>query len=177
MAFEQTRERAAFAGRKCQDCFRTPPRGQRAAPVVCLGGDANEIHPRCAGVAGNERAMRSPEDRQRLFVRGALIDVQLDFDRNDVVRGKESAGQIGDAKAINDRANEIDEAGRALALSGRRGEAESSRSCTHLERFVTNAATEVVDLVNDEQTEAVADTLHQPEGTLERRHRDRLDCT
>jgi hypothetical protein len=68
MALQQTGERAAFARRKRQDRLRSPPRGQRASPAVCLGGGSNEIHPRRAGLDGDEWAI----DRDPVSVLKAL---------------------------------------------------------------------------------------------------------
>ena len=79
-----------------------------------------------------------------------------------------SPGEIPNAALEHHRAEQRGQAGRRRAGGRRgRGEPEPQRRDRHLQRFVPLAPAEMVDLVDDDQAEAIADLHHVARGAGE----------
>ena len=107
--------------------------------------------------------------RAQAGVRRALVPAEIEVQRDRVEAGEESPRQIGDGELEDrgpDQLGEAGDGGRVTWRSGR--EAEASDGQGHLEGLVAQAATEVVDLVDDQEVEAIPEQVHVPVGALER---------
>ena len=105
-------------------------------------------------------------------VGGPFIGRELEVQRDGVEAREESAGEIGDGELEDRRAHQLREPGQDSGVARRCcREAESSARDHHLERFVPEAGTEMMDLVDDDETESVAELGHVPVCALEGGHR------
>ena len=77
-------------------------------------------------------------------------------------------GQIRDRELEDRRPDQLGEAGHGGRVTWRSSrEAEASDGQRHLEGLVAQATAEVVDLVDDQEVEAIAEQVHVPVGALE----------
>src|SRR5215831_14431978 len=118
--------------------------------------------------------MDSAEDRVQRRVGRSFVGRKLEMQGDGVEARQKSPSEIGNGKLEDRRTDQFHESGKDSSVAWKcRSEAESSPGDRHFENFVPEAGAEVMDLVDDDQSESVTKFRHVPVCALERGHRQR----
>ena len=94
--------------------------------------------------------------------------------RDRVEAGEEPPGQVGYGELEDGRPHELGETGHRAGIAWRRGrETEAGLRDRHLEGLIPKTTAEVMDLIDDEEIEAIPELVHVPKCALEGRNRQR----
>jgi hypothetical protein len=122
--------------------------------------------------------MNGAEQRVQARVRRPLFGRKLEVQGDGVEAREEPAGEIGHRELEHRRAHQLRETGQDGGAARRCcRETEPSARSRHLERLVTHAYTEMMNLVDDNEIEPVTDLSHMSIRALERGHRHRRQVT
>src|SRR5438093_1133253 len=115
---------------------------------------------RTGGVVAEVR-LDPVEHCSQTHVRGAFRWSEIQVQRDRVEAGEEPAGQVGYGELENGRPHELGETGHRAGIAWRRcRETEAGLRDRHLESLIAKATAEVMNLVDDEEIEAIPELVH-----------------
>lgn len=178
VTLQQRSQCLTLGAREGKESPHLVPGGKGAPALGCSGGVPGEVYP--GGLRGplTELLVGSIEHRTQAGVRGALLRREIEVHGDGVETREKAPGEIADSEFKDGRSDEVGEASRGTGgARGRCRETETGSRDRHLEGLVSEATAEVVDLIDDQEVEAVSELIHVPIRALEGGHRQRCRLT
>ena len=173
MTIEQSAQRVALRPGQGEEPSGLAPGGERTPPLRRPAGGADEVRPGRLRERLAECRVGGREQPMEIRVVDSLLVGQVHVEGDHIEARQEPTGQVADREFVDGRPDEVRQASRVGWVPGRRrGQAESGARKRHLQRLIAEAASEVMDLVDDQEAEAGSDAVHVSIGTFVRGDRD-----
>src|SRR5436309_9295090 len=157
MPRQQLVQNGRLGSREAQQASGAPPRTECTPPFLGPGGCAYEVRPRRTRRDAMELLEGALEYRRVTLVGFSLLPAEVQRESDQIKAGKEPSRQVADCEVVDGRADQLRDPRDGDFVARRRGgEAQAEGRGAHLERFVADAEPEVMNLVDDQDIEPIA---------------------